>query len=140
MDGSSNTLHPITLVLILFLSSGFKSPSHIFFSIQPYSGSSLKQCSLFRIMMALIFWHHSIDKRVENISSVSLEQTGSSCWKSPINIIVNPPNDLFVCPMAVSFLLSICRVLLLMNDTSSITRICTSFHSFMSLSLTSLFD
>ncbi len=139
MDGNSSPLNPITLVLILFLSSGSKSPSHIFFSIRPYSGSSLKRCSLFRIMTVLIFWRHSIDERVKNIRSVSLEQTGSSCRKSPINIIVKPPSDSFVCPMAVSFLLSVCRVLSLMNDTSSITRICTSFHLFMLPSLTGLF-
>jgi hypothetical protein len=94
MDGSSSPLFPITLVLILCLSSRVESPSHILFSILPYSGSFLKQCLLSKIMMALILLSHSLLDLLENKSSDSFEQIGSSWQKSPAKMIENPPNDL----------------------------------------------
>ncbi len=138
MDGSSSPLSQITLVLILCLSSRVKLPSHILFSILPYSGPSLKWCLLSKIMMALISLSHSLLDLLENKSSDSFEQIGSSWQKSPAKMIENPQNDLVLSPTCVSCLLSFFKILLLMNDTSSITIILTSFHSFMSSLLTCL--
>ncbi len=52
--GSSRPLVPSTLVFILIRSSMVKSPLHILFSIWPYSGSSLKWCSLSKMITALM--------------------------------------------------------------------------------------
>ncbi len=54
---------------------------------------------------------------------------------SPAKMIENPSNDLVQFPTCVSCLLNVLKILSLTNDTSSITRILTSFHSFTSLSL-----
>ncbi len=106
MDGSSSPLIPITLILILCLSSIVKSPSHILLSILPYSGTSLKRCLLSKIMMALIFWSHCWVDLLENKSSDSFEQIGSSWRKSPAKMIENPPNNLVLFLICVSCLLS----------------------------------
>jgi hypothetical protein len=132
MDGSSSPLSPITLVLILCLPSRVKLPSHILFSILLYSGSSLERFFLSKIMMALILLSRSLLDLLENKRSDSFDQIGSSWWKSPAKMIEYPPNDLVLFPTCMSCLLSFLKILLLMNDTSSITRILTSFHSFMS--------
>ncbi len=89
--GSSRPLVPSTLVFILIWSSLVKSPLHILFSIWPYSGSSLKQCWLSKMITALMQFSQCWLDKLENRSSVSLAPTGSSWQKSPANIIVNPP-------------------------------------------------
>ncbi len=76
-----------------------------------------------------------MDDEFENIRSDSCKQMGSSWQKSPANIIENSPKDLLLIPIFMSLLLSLLRILSLVNDTSSITRIHTSFHSLMSSTL-----
>ncbi len=46
----------MTLLLITLWSSLDKSPLHILFSICPYCGSSLKRCSLLRMITTLMLW------------------------------------------------------------------------------------
>ena len=116
MDGSSSPLSPITLVLILCLFSRVRSPYHILFSILPYSASSLKWCLLSKITMALILLSHSWLDLLENNSSDSFEQIGSSWQKSPSKMIKNLPKDLVLFPTCVSCLLSYLKILLFMND------------------------
>ncbi len=72
-----------------------------------------------------------MDDKLENIGSDSCKWMGTSWWKSPAKINENPPKDLLLFPMFMSLLLSLLRILLFMNDTSSITRILTSFLSLM---------
>jgi hypothetical protein len=129
--GSSRPLVPSTLVFILVRSSLVKSPFHILFSIWPYSGSSLKQCSLSKMITALMQFSQCWLDKLKNRSSVSLAPTGSSWWKSPANIIVNPPKGRLQFPNSFSFLSSVLRIVSLMNDTLSITTIRTSCHSFL---------
>ncbi len=130
MDESSSPSCPITLVLILSLSSQVKSPSNIHLSIFPHSGSSLKRWSLSKIMMAFIILCQNMNDILKNIRSDSFEQMSSSWRKSPAKIIDNPLKDVILFPMSMSLLLSAIRILSFMNETSSITRISTSFHSF----------
>jgi hypothetical protein len=75
---------------------------------------------------------------LENRSSVSLAPTGSSWWKSLANIIVNPPKGRLQFLIYFSFLSSFLRMAVLMNDTSLITTIRTSSHSFLSSTLSTL--
>ena len=70
--------------------------------------------------------------RLENRSSVSLAPIGSSCRKSPANIIENPPKSRLRFLISFSFLSSVNRIVSLMNGTSSITTIRTSCHTFLS--------
>ncbi len=136
--GSSRPEVPRTLEFILNRSSLVKSPLHILFSICPYSGSSLNLCSLSKMITALMQFSQRWLDRLENGSSVSLAPTGSSCLKSPANIIVNPPKGLVRSLISFSFLSSVFRIVSLMNDTSSITAIRTSCHSFLSSTLSCL--
>jgi hypothetical protein len=85
-------LYPMTLLLITLWSSLDKSPLHILFSICPYCGSSLKRCWLLSMITTLMLFSQSPLDKVENKSSYSLLQTGSSWRKSPENIMENPPN------------------------------------------------
>ncbi len=136
--GSSRPLVPSTLVFILIQSSLVKSPLHILFSIWPYSWSSLKQCSLSKMITALMQFSQCWLDKLENRSSVSLAPTGSSWQKSPANIILNAPKGWLQFPISFSFLSSILRLVSLMNDTLSITTIHTSCHSFLSSTLSCL--
>ena len=77
--GSSTPDEPSTLEFILIRSSFVKSPLHILFSICPYSGSSLKRCSLSKMITALMQFSQCLLERLENRSSVSLTPMGSSC-------------------------------------------------------------
>ena len=70
---------PSTLEFILIRSSFVKSPLHILFRICPYSGSSLKRCSLSKMITALMQFSQCLLERFENRSSVSLTPMGSSC-------------------------------------------------------------
>jgi hypothetical protein len=121
--GSSRPQVPSTLEFILIQLSLVKSPLQFLFSICPYSGSSLKQCSLFKMITALMQFSQCWLDRLENRSSVSLAPTGSSCLKSLANIIVNPPKGLVQSLISFSFLSSVFRIVSFMNDTSSITTI-----------------
>ena len=67
--GSSTPDEPSTLEFIL----------HILFSMCPYSGSSLKRCSLSKMITALMQFSQCLLERLENRSSVSLTPMGSSC-------------------------------------------------------------
>ena len=138
LSGIFRPSYPITLVLILFRSSMDNSPFHILFSICPYNGSSLKRWSLSNMMIALMQLSQCPLDLLENRSSLSLLPTGLSCQKSPANMIEIPPKGWFLFPMSFSFLSSVRKILSLMNDISSIMRICTSCHSFLSSRLSGL--
>ncbi len=116
----------------------YNSPFHILFSICPYNGSSLKQWLLSNMIIALMQLSQCPPDLLENRSSLSLLPTGSSCRKSPANMIEIPPKGWFLFPMSLSFLSSVQKILSLMNDISSIMRICTSCHLFLSSRLSGL--
>ncbi len=83
--------------------------------------------------MTLILLCHSWFDLLENKSSDSVEQIGSSWRKSPAKMMIEyPPNDFVLFPTCVSCLLSFLKILLLMNDTSSITR-CLTFSKIFTL-------
>ncbi len=128
--GSLRPWYPITLVLIWFWSSMVKSPFYILFNIFPYPGSSLKQWLLSIMITTLMLLSQSPLDKLEKKSSLSLLQTGSSWQKSPENMIENSPKTWVWIPICLSFLSSLFKTLLLMNDISSIVRICTSCHYF----------
>ena len=77
--GSSTPDEPSTLEFIRIRSCFVKSPLHILFSICPYSGSSLKRCSLSKMITALMQFSQCLLERLEKRSSVSLTPMGSSC-------------------------------------------------------------
>ena len=103
LSGIVRPSYPITLVLILFRSSMDNSPFHILFSICPYNGSSLKQWSLSNMIIALMQLSHCLLDLLDNKSSLSLLPTGSSCQKSPANMIEIPPKGWFLFPMSLRF-------------------------------------
>ncbi len=89
--GSLRPLYPMTLLLIFLRSSLDKSPFHILFSICSYCGSSLKRCLLFSMITTFMLFSQTPLDKVENKSSFSLLQTGSSWRKFPENMMENPP-------------------------------------------------
>ncbi len=136
--GSSRPEVLSTLEFFLIWSSLVKYPLNILFSIFPYSGSSLNQCSLSKMITALMQFSQCWLDRLENRSSVSLAPTDSSCLKSQANIFVNPLKGFVLSLISFSFLSSVFRIVSLMNDTSSNTTIQTSCHSFLSSTLSCL--
>ncbi len=126
--GSLRPLYPMTQLLFFLRSSLDKSPLHILFSICPYCGSCLKQCLLFSMITTFMLFSQTPLDKVANKSSFLVLQTGLSWWKSPENMMENQPKNWFLFLMSLSFMSSI---LSLTNDISSITRICTSCHSFL---------
>ena len=93
-EGSVRPLYPITLLFIHSRSASDNSPSHILFSICPYAGSAVKRCALSNIIITLMQLIQWLLDELENMRSDSVVPTGSSCRKSPANMIENPPKGL----------------------------------------------
>ena len=125
--------HPFVNPLSIFF---VNSPFHIRFRRRPYFGSFLKRWSFSRMIMAFKQFSQCRLLSRENSRSLGDAREGSSCLKSPANMMEYPPNALFLLRHSFSHRSSLSISESCMNEISSMTKIQTSFH----LSISSWFN